>query len=545
MISFQQVQLAKENERVEGWRNLAYVDQEYAGKSGKVIDSKGVLREGLYSEIIYEDIGQWFEENGVNYERTCTGVNMLSNILAYIMVKGFLPFSKNEKIIFLEKFDGHEVDRLALSKSYKLYCQNKQRTEHKNKAEITEEIQSTPEFANLAEEQKQGLVQCFLKEEEKEFEIPEEKMQMLNEFIQKNLDNRKNSTDYDLLYKISGMMTRNLKVANRNFGEITNPSTEEQTKKVALEFFKGLDEDLYERAKNIIEGNSDIDFNMYKLDKNDDFSIQKDDGMPVHTKTPCVISKDGKSSVYVPYKGTVEDIYLLVHELSHTFDLTPNDNPTRNLLGEVTPYCFETMLSQYLVENGIATREDAINRKKGNIISHYDDGVETFLKLELMKMKEQKGEIKQEDIMAMQKKYGLTNRQMGYVFGRLGQSEPNVDYRARYMMAQIVYPHYMEQYKQNPSIAIENLKEYFEFVKDNNFKGSLEKLGIQPSLEAVPKLIETCNRRINSLYQPELFSENEIGKSILNIPTIKKDECKNKVQTEEKAVEATKEIKRY
>lgn len=97
MISFQQVQLAKENERVEGWRNLAYVDQEYAGKSGKVIDSKGVLREGLYSEIIYEDIGQWFEENGVNYERTCTGVNMLSNILAYIMVKGFYHLVKMKK----------------------------------------------------------------------------------------------------------------------------------------------------------------------------------------------------------------------------------------------------------------------------------------------------------------------------------------------------------------------------------------------------------------------------------------------------------------
>ena len=198
------------------------------------------------------------------------------------------------------------------------------------------------------------------------------------------------------------------------------------------------------------------------------------------------------------------------------------------------------MLSQYLVENGIATREDAINREKGNIISHYDDGVETFLKLELMKMKEQKGEIKQEDIMAMQKKYGLTNRQMGYVFGRLGQSEPNVDYRARYMIAQIVYPHYMEQYKRNPSIAIENLKEYFELVKDNNFKGSLEKMGIQSTLDAVSKLIETCNRRINSLEQPELFSENEIGKSTLNIQTIKKDESKNKVQTEEKELEAQK-----
>ena len=69
---------------------------------------------------------------------------------------------------------------------------------------------------------------------------------MLNEFIQKNLYNRRNSTDYNLLHKISGMITRNLKVTNRNFGEITSPSTEEQTKKVALEFFKGLDKDLYD-----------------------------------------------------------------------------------------------------------------------------------------------------------------------------------------------------------------------------------------------------------------------------------------------------------
>lgn len=131
---------------------------------------------------------------------------------------------------------------------------------------------------------------------------------MLNEFIQKNLDNRRNSTDYELLHKISEMVARDLKVTNRNFGEITKHSTEEQTKKVALEFFKSLDRDLYERAKNIIEGNSDIDFNMYKLDKDDDFSIQKDNGMPVHTKKPCVISKNGKSALFSEQeigKGTI------------------------------------------------------------------------------------------------------------------------------------------------------------------------------------------------------------------------------------------------
>ena len=185
MVSFQQVQLAnrKENNRIEGWRNLAYIEQEYSGERGQVIDSRGALQEGLYSEIIYKDIGQWFEENGVNYERTCTGVNMLPNILAYVRAKGFLPFSKNEKIIFLEKFKDNKVDRTTLIKAYKLYCKHRQRSEHKDKNDILEEIQSTDEFEELTKEQKQGLVECFLKEEEKEFEIPPEKMALANRFI--------------------------------------------------------------------------------------------------------------------------------------------------------------------------------------------------------------------------------------------------------------------------------------------------------------------------------------------------------------------------
>lgn len=83
----------------------------------------------------------------------------------------------------------------------------------------------------------------------------------------------------------------------------------------------------------------------------------------------------------------------------------------------------------------------------------------------------------------------------------------------------------MKQYKQNPSIAIKTLKEYFEMIKDNNFEGSLEKLGIHPTLDAVPKLIETSNRRINSLEQPELFSEHEIGKGTINISTEEKDKA--------------------
>lgn len=545
MVSFQQVQLSKGkvDDRIEGWRNLAYTAQDYAGKFGQVIDSKGNLQDGSYSKIIYDDIGRWFEENGVNYERTCTGVNMLQNINAYITAMGFLPFSKNDKNIFLEKFKDHVVSRSTLRKAYSLYCQHRQREESRNKKQLLEEITNTPEFEELTAEQKQGLVQCYLRESEKEFEIPVDKMQMLNSFIDENLRNRRNSTDYDLLYRVSGMMTNGVHIKDRHTNPITKPSSEEQTKDVALQFFKGLDQELYERVKNILEGKSDFAFNMYKLKEDEDFSKTKDDGMPIHTKTPCVMSRDGKSAIYVPCKGTIEDIYLLVHELSHTFDFIENDNPTRNLMGEITPHCFEAMLSQYLLENGIATREDVVNREKGSSISHYDDGAETFAKLELMRIKEQQGEIKQEDIVQMQKKYRITNGQLGFVLGRLAQSEPNVDYKARYMIAQLVYPHYMEQYKQNPQKAIQTLKDYFEQIKSNNMTGSLKTLGIEPSIDCIPRLIQECNDRLQGLEQTRLFSEEEIGKSTINTPTIKKDESKKKVQSAEKSLEEIQELK--
>lgn len=46
MIAFQQVQLSKGkvDDRIEGWRNLVYIAQDYAGKLGQAIDSKGFLQ---------------------------------------------------------------------------------------------------------------------------------------------------------------------------------------------------------------------------------------------------------------------------------------------------------------------------------------------------------------------------------------------------------------------------------------------------------------------------------------------------------------------
>lgn len=362
----------------------------------------------------------------------------------------------------------------------------------------------------------------------------EEDLPKLNEIIHKNLVNRKNGTDYHLLYEISRAMISNLKLPDRNINKIATPSAIAQTKSIALQFFKDLDSELYEKAKNIVDGSSEFDFNMYMLDGVNDFSSCKASGMPAHTKIPCVMTKNGKSAIYVPCKGTVEDIYLLVHEISHTFDFGEKDNSTRNLLGEVTSYCFEAMLSRFLTENGILNREDVTNREKGDIINCYDDVVETFAKLELMRIKEQKGNIRQTDISEIRKAYSLSDKSLQYILNRLEDSKTNVDYKARYMVALLVYPYYMEQYEKDSKQAVKSMKAYFDKVKAGNFIQSLESLGIEPTFEQIQHLIDVSNKRIASFFQQRLFSVEEIGKATINVPTNSKDEAKFHIAHTEK-----------
>ena len=172
------------------------------------------MKENLYSEALYEDIGEWFEENGVNYERTCTGVNMLSNILAYVRGKGFLPSRKNSKTIFLEKDLSQEVEKGALRKAYELYCINRKRSEHKDMTSIMEEIDETGEFSRLTEEQKNGLAQSFLKEDEKSFDIPPEKMKLVYKFMEELKKVGINATIEDIP-KLIGSNDENIEKAKR------------------------------------------------------------------------------------------------------------------------------------------------------------------------------------------------------------------------------------------------------------------------------------------------------------------------------------------
>ncbi len=341
-------------------------------------------------------------------------------------------------------------------------------------------------------------------------------MENLNNLIERNLQNAKGGINYELHHTIARMMATQMQMPRNSFQEITTPSTEEQTKSIVLGFFKDLDDELYKKVKEIMEGTSEIGFNMYSA--NSDIV-----GTPLHPRQPCVLKENGRPIVCLPYERTIQDVYLLTHELSHTFDMMPRENITRYQLGEVTPSCFEGMLSSYLLKNNLISKEDAVNREKGIRQQHYAHAVKTFAKLELMKTKQQKGTITREDLENMKNRNNLDNRQMDFVMRELCSSKPDSIYEIRYMLAQLIYSHYMEQYNQNPQEAIQNLKGYWERIKDDDLYGSLEQLGIEPNLETIQSLINSNNRRLQILDDSRVEPSNnpksvqELGKETLPI----------------------------
>ncbi len=326
-------------------------------------------------------------------------------------------------------------------------------------------------------------------------------MEKLNENIDGCLRSRRNATDYRLLFDISSKMATGIHIPNRHNEPPQTKVDSETIKKIALDFFKSIDEELYQKAKAIIEGKSEIEFRMYQKDEVEDYDKKEEGEFPEFSRSGAVHTNGKRTVMYIPLEGTIEDVYILVHEISHTFDLNiENDsrNATRNLWGEVTPAIFEAFLSEYLMKNGYQTQE--ISRvEKGRIISRYDDSVETYAKLVLMNLMKRNGKITLEDIQQIQKETNLGTDKIKYILDRIIRSPQSVDYRARYMLGQLIYPYVVGKYISNSAQTMEDLKKFFSAIKEDNFGEAFESLGLPIEEKSLDMLIEANNDRIKQM----------------------------------------------
>lgn len=270
VVAFQECHITKNK---EGWRNLAFIKPEYAGKSGKVINTKGKMIEGLYSEKIYQDITQWFEEKEIKTEKTSTGVNMFSNIQAYIILKGFLPYVKNDTNIYFKKDKNSNMDKSALKQVYNTYYNNYQRIEPKNRQILMQELDSIPELSCLNKTQKNSLINCCLNENELKKEMINNRTKELNSYIEKEINNKDNNIDYPIIQNIAMELIKNIHIIDRQTSS-EDEFINNRKKKIILSYDNAVEiytkiklMELKENNKTITQDNIELLQNKYHINK--------------------------------------------------------------------------------------------------------------------------------------------------------------------------------------------------------------------------------------------------------------------------------------
>lgn len=111
--------------------------------------------------------------------------------------------------------------------------------------------------------------------------------------------------------------------------------SKENTIELAQRFFESIDRGLYEKYNAIVNGsNPNIMLQMEEFNGKG-ASANSPQKMPV--------------TVYVPIRGDIRQLYELVHECTHIFDIDNGDTSTRKVLGEVAPQCMERLLDDFLL----------------------------------------------------------------------------------------------------------------------------------------------------------------------------------------------------
>ena len=289
--------------------------------------------------------------------------------------------------------------------------------------------------------------------------IDEETLEKLNTTIDKTLDEKEYvPIDYSLLEISLGAMLRNARFRrNGSFPTVVRIKKEEMLG-LTLDFFKSIDETLYEEAVNtIIKKHNNIKVNIYSTHAPENHRRVNEWGMFDYTSNGSVFSKRGKATVNVPTGTyfredeskklgqdtcTLEDLYTLVHEIAHLFDLDfeSGQSITRELLGECTAIAFEDMLTEYLLKNTTyptsKIREITIERTNSSLI----DASIAYAELILAREKTKSGRVTREYIEDFVRKNNFSPQFAKDMIRQITNDPMGMMYRKRYALARLIAP---------------------------------------------------------------------------------------------------------
>lgn len=199
---------------------------------------------------------------------------------------------------------------------------------------------------------------------------------------------------------------------------------------------------------------------------------------------------------------TLEDLYLIVHELSHILDLNLEigkttkkeiageqeiyeDNITRELTAEATAIAFEGLLSDYLLENKAYPKAAIQQISNRRINSCLQKARTVYTKLILAREKEEKGKISLDFIENNMRNYGLSVQGVRGIANNIVNYPDDILMQNRYAIGGLIAPTIVKTYKEK---GAEPIKAYLEYAKQCDLKLALNQIGMQLDNEGIERL---------------------------------------------------------
>lgn len=320
-------------------------------------------------------------------------------------------------------------------------------------------------------------------------------LNQLNACIEANRRNMNPSIDYDFLEESSRIMLKTINIENEKSIVPVIVFTREEAISIVLNFFESLDdEELYEYVKSILMGqNKNIGINIFNFSDITNFSEKDENGLRKYSSECQLENRGEKALAKILLKDefqdfsdhisnedfVLQDIYDIVHEISHTFDLGNNakSRKARSLFAEITPYCFERMLGEYLVSNNIVSErtKDKITQRRTECSMRHARSV--CAKVNLVKLKEKEGCLTKDNVKNILERNNIYNPfYVKSMFRDVLEYEPSIDFEAKYPIAELTAHQYMNVYKKDKKEAMERLKKYCEEIKRGNLNDEVLKL---------------------------------------------------------------------
>ena len=328
--------------------------------------------------------------------------------------------------------------------------------------------------------------------------------------------------DYDLLEKALELMIKNNRPIGRRPISVVVPIKKSDMLTVTLDFFRSIDIDFYKKAiDTILQQNNNIKMNLYNFHDIRDFNKRDNNNLLEYTPDGRVHSRNGCANVNIPTNSelnsreeeifekdtcTLEDLYTIVHEITHLFDLDleaekiERRKNMRELTGEATTIGFEGLLTEYLLKNNLYSSigiQQIVNKRYN---SSMQNARLVYAKLLLAKEKSKKGEITLEFIEKLMRDNNLSTQYVRKMAYNIISATPDMLLQNRYAIGGFIAPTIVKAYKEN---GVQVLKKYLEYAKNNDIEQALKAIGVEMNIEGINILDRNFNEYLNRISEKE------------------------------------------